>query len=293
MKKRKIALALMLAVALGFTACSSDDNGNDHKVEKITEEQLPANSKSFLKTVFPNSSLRHATKVTTPNYYGSLYTTRLDNRVEIDFDKAGNWTEVEMEDDSAIPVEFLKSEVPHIYDYIVKNYKGFSITEIDRDMKRGYEVKLSSGLELIFNTKQEFVGVDLDLDRDEELIVGTDLPQKAQDFLKTHFTGVELVLVKKELDRAGDEYKVYLANGVKVEFTTTGDWKEIETKRNVAIPSTIIPSAMNTYIVKNYNKFHIESIEKEHNTYQVELVNGAQEIELVFDLEGNFLRIDN
>lgn len=50
---------------------------------------------------------------------------------------------------------------------------------------------------------------------------------------------------------------------------------------------------MNTYIVKNYNKFHIESIEKEHNTYQVELVNGAQEIELVFDLEGNFLRIDN
>lgn len=293
MKKRKIALALMLAVALGFTACSSDDNGNDHKVEKITEEQLPANSKSFLKTVFPNSSLRHATKVTTPNYYGSLYTTRLDNRVEIDFDKAGNWTEVEMEDDSAIPVEFLKSEVSHIYDYIVKNYKGFSITEIDRDMKRGYEVKLSSGLELIFNTKQEFVGVDLDLDRDEELIVGTDLPQKAQDFLKTHFTGVELVLVKKELDRAGDEYKVYLANGVKVEFTTTGEWKEIETKRNVAIPSTIIPSAMNTYIVNTYNKFHIESIEKEHNTYQVELVNGVQEIELVFDLEGNFLRIDN
>ncbi|MCA4806521.1 PepSY-like domain-containing protein [Myroides odoratimimus] len=293
MKKRKIALALMLAVALGFTACSSDDNGKGHKVEKITEEQLPANSKSFLKTVFPNSSLRHATKVTTPNYYGSLYATQLDNRVEIDFDKAGNWTEVEMEDDSAIPVEFLKSEVAHIYDYVVKNYKGISITEIDRDMKRGYEVKLSSGLELIFNTKQEFVGIDLDLDRDEELISGTDLPQKAQDFLKTHFTGVELVLVKKELDRAGDEYKVYLANGVKVEFTAAGEWKEIEAKRNVVIPSTVIPEAMNTYIVKNYNKFHIESIEKEHNTYQVELVNGIQEIELVFDQEGNFLRIDN
>ncbi|MEK6494915.1 PepSY-like domain-containing protein [Myroides odoratimimus] len=292
MKKRKIALALMMVMALGFTACSSDDNGNDHKVETISPEQLPAGSKSFLSTVFPNASLRHTAKVSTPNYYNSAYKTTLDNRVEIDFDKAGNWTEIEMEDNSAVPTEFLKKEVPHIYEYVTNAYSDLFIVEVDRDMNRGFEVKLSSGLELIFNTKQEFVGVDLDLDRDEELIEKAMLPQKAQDFLKTNFPGVEVSLVKKELDREGDEYKVYLANGVKVEFNQVGEWIEIETKQNTAIPAGIIPANILTYIDANYKDFRLETIEKEYDSYQVEIVKGRQEVELIFDKAGNFLRID-
>ncbi|WP_121967076.1 PepSY-like domain-containing protein [Myroides sp. N17-2] len=293
MKKSKIVLAALLTVMIGFTACSSDDDGKGNNVEQISEKQLPENSRSFIKTVFPNASFRHVSIVTKPNYYGTTYTSGLDNRVEIDFDSAGNWTEVEMSDDSAIPLEFLKSEVPHILEFTNKNYKGQSIIELDRDIRKGYEVTLSSNLALIFNPKQEFIGVDLDLDKDEILINASELPQVAQSFIKEYFSTATVVLAKKELNREGDEFKVYLSNGFKIEFDHLGNWKQIETKQNVAIPLALIPIKAMAYINANYGTFKIESIEKEHTNYQIELVNGQQEVELLFDKEGNFLRIDN
>lgn len=293
MKKSKIVLAALLMTMIGFTACSSDDNGSKSNVEQINQDQLPANTKNFISTVFPNASFRHAAKVTTPNYYGTEYTTSLDNNVEIDFDKAGNWTEVEMANDTAIPTEFLKKEVPTILSYVNKNYPGMFILELDRDMKRGYEVTLSNGLELIFNTKQEFVGVDLDMDSDEVLIVVSDLPASAQKFLKDTFAGTEVVLVKKELDREGDEYKVYLSNGVKVEFDKVGNWIEVEVKHTAVMPESVIPVKAMDYVKTNYPTFKIVSVEREGDILQMELVNGKQEVELLFDKSGNFLRIDN
>ncbi|KUF43906.1 PepSY-like domain-containing protein [Myroides marinus] len=292
MKNSKIVLAVLLMAIVGFTACSSDDNGKGSNVEQISEDQLPTNSKTFLRSVFPNASFRHTAKVTTPNYYGTEYTTSLDNKVEIDFDKAGNWTEVEMSDHSAIPTEFLKQEVSTILDYVNKNYPGMSILELDRDMKRGYEVTLSNGLELIFNIKQEFVGLDLDMDRDEVLIVASELPSTAQKFLKDTFAGAEVVLAKKELDREGDEYKVYLSNGVKVEFDKVGNWIEVEVKHTAIMPETVVPVNVMTYVKTHYSTYKIVSIEKERDTFQIELVKGNQEVELLFDKEGNFLRIE-
>lgn len=293
MKKRNIVLVALLLSMAGFTSCSSDGQKGKNNTEQISKDQLPTNSKSFLGSVFPNASFRHTAKVNKPNYYGTEYTTSLDNNVKIDFDKTGHWTEVEMSDNSAIPVEFLKREVPAIFDYINKHYQGQSIVELDREVRKGYEVTLSSGLELIFNTKQEFVGLDLDTDKDEVLITASELPKEALTFLKEHFKEVEMVLIKKELDKHGDEYKVYLSNGIKVEFDHTGKWVEVEVKQEVKIPSILIPIKAITYIQANYTAFRINSIERELNTFKVELVNGKQEVELLFDQEGNFLRIDN
>ncbi|MCC9044419.1 PepSY-like domain-containing protein [Myroides sp. M-43] len=293
MKKSKIVLAVLLTVMIGFTACSSDDNGKANNVEQINEKQLPEQSKSFIKSVFPNASFRHVAKVTKPNYYGTTYASSLDNRVEIDFDNAGNWTEVEMSDNSALPIGFLKSEVPHILEFVNKNHKGQSIIELDRNIKKGFEITLNNNLELIFNLKQEFVGVDLDLDKDETLINASELPQLAQNFLKEYFNTANIVLVKHELDKEGDEYKVYLSNGFKIEFNQVGEWLQVETRRMETIPLALIPVRAMTYINSNYSAFKIESIEREQANYQIELVNGKQEVELLFDREGNFLRKDN
>lgn len=292
MKKNQIVLAVLLTIMFGFIACSSDDNGKTDNVEQISETQLPEHSKSFVRKVFPNASFRHTAKVTEPNYYGTVYATSLDNKVEIDFDRAGNWTEVEMSDNSAIPMDFLRVEVAHILDYVNKNYVGHTILELDRDLTRGFEVTLSNSLELIFNIKQEFIGVDLDMDKDKMLISTAELPQVANTFLKEHFSAAQAVLVKKELDRSEDQYKVYLSNGVKIEFNKRGEWIQLETKRDVSIPDVLIPINVMSFINAKYGSYKIESIEKELSGYQIELINGGQEIELLFSHEGTFIGID-
>ncbi|WKL50535.1 PepSY-like domain-containing protein [Flavobacterium pectinovorum] len=56
-----------------------------------------------------------------------------------------------------------------------------------------------------------------------------------------------------------------------------------------AIPAELIPEKINTYATANYANLFITSIDKEPTYIEVELSNN---LELVFDLQGNFLRID-
>lgn len=289
MTKKIIALAVFTTLTFGFTACNNDDS-NPVQFEQVALEKLPKNTQQLIEDAFPNATLLEANKVSKLNYYGSFYLLRLDNKIEINFDREGNWTEIETIDHSALPVEFLMQEVPLIQAYVVEHYNSNFIIEIDRD-RQGYEVTLNSELELIFNVNQEFVGVDLDLDNDEQLINYQQLPTAAQALLKTHFSTAEVVLIKQENDEEGTEYKVYLNDGFKIEFNQQGDWKEIETKQNKAIPVALLPTPLTTYIQANYSVYKLVGIEK-NRVFEVELVNGKQELELIFDLAGNFLKID-
>ncbi len=290
MKKKIIALALFGALTLSFTACSSDDNPSA-QVEQVTLDQVPTNAKKFIETTFPQATVVKATKVNTPNYYGSFYELILDNNIEIDFDQSGHWTEIETKDHSAIPATFLLQEVPLIQAYIEGYDKESFSIEIDKDAK-GYEVKLNSGLELIFTAQQEFVGLDLDTEEDEQVIQADQLPTAVKNFLTTHFSDTGIVLVKKELDKAVT-YKVYLNNGIKIEFNQQGDWIEMETKQNKEIPSDLMPVALTTYIQLNYSDFKLVGVEKKSQGYEVEIQKGRQEIELLFDQEGHFVQVDH
>lgn len=290
MKKIIIALALFGALTPGLTACSSDDN-HATQVEQVTLDQLPANTKQFIETAFPNAVIVKATKVNTPNYYGSFYQLILDNNIEIDFDKSGNWTEIETRDHTAIPAAFLQQEVPLIQAYVTEHYKGSFIVELDKNTK-GYQVTLNSDLELIFNAQQEFIGLDLDLDEDEQLIDEDQLPTVAKNFLSTHFNDASIVLIKKEQD-SKTTYNVYLSDGFKIEFNQEGEWIEIESKQNKEIPTVLLPNALTSYIQLHYSDYKLVGIEKKGQGFEVELQRGRQEIELLFDREGNFIKVDH
>lgn len=289
MKKNILALAIVGALTLSFTACSSDDN-TPTKVEQITIDQVPNQAKKLIETAFPQASIVQATKISTPNYYGSFYQLLLDNNIEIDFDQAGNWTEIETKNHTAIPAAFLAQEVPLIQAYIAEHYKQSFIIEIDKNAK-GYEVTLNTELELIFTAQQEFVGVDLDLDNNEQLITEDQLPSVAKSLLKTHFGPSTIVLIKKEQDTQVT-YSVYLSDGFKIEFNQQGEWIEIETKRNKEIPTALLPTALTSYIQLHYSEYTLVGIEKNSQGFEVEIQKGRQELELLFDREGNFIRID-
>lgn len=293
MKRNNIVLAGILALTLSVTACKKESSDNVAGVEVNEGVTLPDSMYSFIMSVFPKVAVKETKELGQPNYYGSTHSANLDNNMKIDFDREGNWTEVEMLDNSAIPMEFLQKEIPTILAYVQSNYPNVSIIEVDKDSRRGFEVSLSDNLELVFNQQQEFIGLDLDLDHDEQVVEETEIPKVAKEFIAKNFGETTVVLVKKELDSKEDKYKVYLSNGYKIEFDNMGEWKEIKGNQMNDLPNTVLLERIASYIKANYSRYKTVSIEREKDHFQVEVEKGGENLELLFDNAGVFLGIDD
>ncbi len=117
-----------------------------------------------------------------------------------------------------------------------------------------------------------------------------ELPQKAQTFLKTNFTKEKAQQILKETeDYLETIYQVTFQGKLKIKFDKNGNWKEVDGHRK-PIPTRFIPEKILTYIKKSFPNNEVVKIEKEKKKYEVEISNG---LELKFDREGNFLRIDS
>jgi hypothetical protein len=125
-------------------------------------------------------------------------------------------------------------------------------------------------------------------DNDDDRIISKDgLPTGAQTFLQTHFSSQEVRRVEKDYD----SYDVYLANGFEIEFTLSGEWDDVDGRRQ-ELPSSIIallPANIPAYVTENYPNQFIAEINKEYFGYEIDLNNN---IELEFNTDGAFLRID-
>ena len=85
------------------------------------------------------------------------------------------------------------------------------------------------------------------------------------------------------------DYKVLLTGGTEIEFDGKGNWEEIDGNKK-AIPNTVLPQKITSYVASNYKGQGVEKIEKESWGYQIELLSG---LEIEFDNNGKFLRIDD
>ena len=122
----------------------------------------------------------------------------------------------------------------------------------------------------------------------EQIINSNDLPSGATTFLSTHFKDNPIKQVVKDTDKKKVTFEVTLNDGTELEFSQKGNWKEVDGK-NKAIPTAFIPKAIADYINTNYPKEKITHIDKGNRDYDVDLTNG---LDLEFDLNGKFLRID-
>lgn len=125
----------------------------------------------------------------------------------------------------------------------------------------------------------------------EELIDANNLPTVANTFLDEHFNGIKVLSVTREKEAlSGTEYQVLLNNGVEVKFDKNGNWKEVEARDDrESIPTSFVLSPIVKYVEDNYDGTGINAIDKEKHGFEVELTNG---LDLVFDTEGKFVRID-
>jgi hypothetical protein len=121
----------------------------------------------------------------------------------------------------------------------------------------------------------------------EEAILMDELPANALGFVEAHYDGKKILHVIKELDNLKTYYHVYLDNGTKLDFNRQGTIKKIEGVEK--IPDTVIPQLILDYVQTNYSGEFIHGWEVSDATQDVKLSN---EIDLEFDRNGNFLRIN-
>ncbi|MET0637067.1 MAG: PepSY-like domain-containing protein [Chitinophagaceae bacterium] len=122
----------------------------------------------------------------------------------------------------------------------------------------------------------------------ETVIQDDDLPGKATSFINTHYSTHAILQVVKDRDDLKVEYHVFLDNNTKIDFNREGDVKQIVgTER---IPDAVLPSLIITYVNTNYPTAFIRSWDPGKSDQEVGISTG---IELLFDSNGNFLRVDN
>lgn len=145
-KLLKIMPLLMIAVVATAAASCSD------KDEPIDPSKLPQKAQTFISTYYPSAT------IVTSKKDGNEYDVLLDEGTNIEFDKSGEWKDV----DATVGMTIASGFYPAGIDaYVSANYPGTGINEISKE-KHGYDVELLTGLDLRFNTAGEFLGIDRD-----------------------------------------------------------------------------------------------------------------------------------
>lgn len=122
----------------------------------------------------------------------------------------------------------------------------------------------------------------------EKEVTLTDLPQKAQALIQTHFSDLTLATITCDAGFLKKEYEVEFTNGTEIDFKGSGKWKEIEVKEG-ALPAALFPAEISEYVLANYPTATIQKIEREGCGYEIEL---ADKTEIDFNGKGKFKKID-
>lgn len=145
---KKLGL-IMVSLLLSTMAIFADN-------EKITRDKsvLPSVCRNFISANFGQAEISHI-KIES-NLLGTKgYDVILTNGVNVEFDKSGEWKEIEARH-SSIPLGVLPERIAG---YIRKNFPDNTVISVDKDT-REYEVKLNNDLELKFDRNGNFKKFD-------------------------------------------------------------------------------------------------------------------------------------
>jgi hypothetical protein len=107
--------------------------------------------------------------------------------------------------------------------------------------------------------------------QDDRIISLQQLPQVSREFLAKHFPDKTPLLLKEDWD----DYEVVYANGEKVEFLKTGEWKKVDC-RLTAVPAVLVPQQIKDQAQALYPGALITKIKKERYGWEIKLNNGLE-----------------
>ncbi len=113
------------------------------------------------------------------------------------------------------------------------------------------------------------------------------LPEKITQYVNLHFPDHTIVETEREIEGFQRIFEVELNDGTELDFSKTGEPLKIETQNT--IPISAIPAPILAYVNANFPQQSIQEWELKKKNQKVELTNNT---ELIFDLDGNFLKQD-
>lgn len=144
MKRYKFLLMLVVALTIGFNAKADHD-------QPITYNQLPQPAQTLLQQFFADK----VPLIVTMDW--DDYTIRYNSGEKVEFDRQGNWKEIECYA-SAVPDGLVPAQIKA---HIGGAYPGALIIKLDRN-RRGYEVKLNNGVEVEYSRSFQVIDIDFD-----------------------------------------------------------------------------------------------------------------------------------
>ena len=123
----------------------------------------------------------------------------------------------------------------------------------------------------------------------QRMIVYSELPAQAQTFIQRYFNSCAIAYIEREREGTHHDYNVHFENATEIEFDYQGNLKSVDCEI-CPVPNGIVPELVVNFVTLHYpNHFIVEYVIGQRNL-TVELANG---VELIFDLEGHFIRVDD
>lgn len=144
-------MSFVLAAVLLMNCRAMADND-----KIITQEQLPEVAKTFLKSHFANLAVSFVKQDT--ELFSKSYEVLLENGTVIEFDRKGQWTEVNAKG-QAIPTAFVPVA---ILNEVKQRFPQQLIVKIEKSDRGRYELGLLNGLELTFDRDFKLITMDND-----------------------------------------------------------------------------------------------------------------------------------
>lgn len=147
--RTKLKLFFTLIFLTGYAANAQKTN--------INLKELPKPAQTFIMSNFKGLAVSYIIK--DKDILNTNYEAMLSGGTKIEFDKKGNWKEIDG-NDKVIPNSVLPKGIA---DYISKNYKNQKVEKIDKEteyFKGGYKVTFLNDLELKFDNNGKFLRID-------------------------------------------------------------------------------------------------------------------------------------
>ena len=118
-----------------------------------TAQAVPEAINAFVQQYFAGATIAYVE--TDADHGGIEYDVTLNDGTEIEFDLNNQWDNVDCHI-KAVPSALVPQAIAN---YVKTNYQALPIIKIDKDAY-GYEIELSNGLDLKFDTSGHFLGID-------------------------------------------------------------------------------------------------------------------------------------
>ena len=148
-------------------------------------------------------------------------------------------------------------------------------------------MKLSAITMLVFLTILTSCSSDDD-NINDVLLSEAEIPTAIKTYIETHFPSNTIVRAEKDTENNTITYEIYLSENINLEFDSASNIIDVDGV--IQLPNSVIPQSILDYVSVNYPNNVITDWELEFNPQQVELNNN---IKLAFEMNGNFIRIDN